>query len=197
MPDLVIGLTGGAGSGKSEASLFLAELGAYVVDADQVSREVISRPEVQNEIKEVFPQVFENGVLNRQILRDLIFSSREDREKLNEILHPRIFDKMVERIGERKDRICVLTAPLLIETGLHHTVDEIWVIDVSPEIQIKRLMERDKISKEKAEAMIKSQMSGEERRAYADQIIHNNGTLGEFKLSLEKKWQAFLSRALS
>jgi dephospho-CoA kinase len=196
MPDLVVGLTGGAGSGKSEASHFLSELGAYVIDADQVSKEVIARPNVQAEIKEILPQAFENGVLNRQILRDLIFSSRDDREKLNYILHPLIFDRMVQMIADRKDQVCFLAAPLLIESGLHHTVDEIWVIDVSPQIQRERLMERDKISKEKAEAMIQSQISREERRSYADVIIDNSGSMEKFKTSLEKAWETLLSRVL-
>jgi dephospho-CoA kinase len=189
MSPFVIGLTGGVASGKSEAASILASLGAYVVDADQIARDVVEYPEVKKQLQEAWPDVFENGKLNRARLRKIIFSSREEREKLNSILHPPILNEILRTIKECPKEVCVVVAPLLIESGLHQMVDEVWVMSVPREIQIKRLMNRDKIGKEEAEAMIQSQMPLDEKLAHAHHVIDNSGSSERLKTLLEEAWK--------
>ena len=196
---LTIGLTGNISSGKSTVSRYLASLGATIIDADEVSREIV-RPGAPalREIVDYFGAgvLAPDGSLDRKGLGALVFGDPEALAVLNNLTHPRI----VAVIEEAKKRnaatpqsglnLLVIDAPLLIETGLHQTVDAVWVVTVEPETQKQRLMQRDGISAAAALSRIKAQMPQEEKIKYAQALIDNNGdpteTIRQVKQLLEK-----------
>lgn len=189
----VVGLTGGVATGKSEAAAYLRELGAYVVDADLVAREVADLPEIRRQLKQNWPQVFTGEILDRKALGRIIFASGEEREKLNRMLHPIIVKRMLREVETCNQDVCVLVAPLLIESGLHQMVDEIWVLDVPLETQAKRLVEREHITREEALRIIESQLPAREKVALAHHIIDNSGPPEKMREQLRKEWEALLA----
>lgn len=192
---LVVGLTGGIASGKSTVSEYLQELGASIIDADKIAKELVEKdsPALQ-EIVAYFGQEIldENGQLRRKCLAELIFNSSIEREKLNSILHPRIFQRVEEQITLfRTNKIVpliVLDAPLLLETGMQSLVDEVWVVAVKPEVQLTRLMERDGITREAARERIASQMPLAEKIKLADRVIDNSQGIPELLKIVDKLW---------
>lgn len=180
----VIGLTGGIASGKSTVSRYLQELGAVIIDADILSRHIVDPyTPAWLEIREQFgPDVFdERDNLDRRKMASLIFESPLLREKLNNIIHPRVIKAVLNLIEKYKTEgsapLIVVDAPLLIEAGMTYMVDEIWVISLPEELQIERLMKRDGITREEAVNRLRSQMPLKEKLSYADQIIENHGNL--------------------
>ncbi len=194
MKSRVIGLTGGIAAGKSEAAHVLESLGAEVIDADQISRQVANLPEIQDKLKTNWPETFITGVLDRKQLGHIIFNSSEEREKLNKILHPVIIKEVLQAIKDSAKEVCIVVAPLLIEAGLHQMVDEVWLIHAPVDIQTRRLMEREGISKEEALRMIRSQLPAEEKLAHADRVFENTGSPEELKEELEKEWELLRTR---
>jgi len=189
LPMLVVGLTGGIASGKSMVSGILRSLGACIIDADVIAHELI-RPGLPawREIVGQFGQgiLLEDGRINRPILGRIIFRDPAKRAVLNSILHPRIFEE-VERQRkeiERKspDAIVILDAALLIETGAHEIVNVVILVQVSEDLQIKRLMERNRLTREEAIERIKAQASLEERKRYAGYIIDASKSPEDVKL---------------
>lgn len=177
---LVIGLTGGIASGKSLAASVLSELGAEVIDADKVGHEIIAPgTEAHAELIGHFGEriLREDGHIDRKKLGDIIFSDAEERMILNRITHPKILEHtaaLLERIRTKKPQsVAVIEAALLIEMGLQRYVDEVWVVVTDEEEQIKRLRERNGLDYEEAVNRIRSQLSQEEKAAYADKIIYN------------------------
>ncbi len=175
---LVVGLTGGIASGKSMVSGILRSLGACIIDTDVIAHELImpGLPAWQ-EIVGQFGQgiLLEDRRINRPLLGRIIFRDPAKRAVLNSILHPRIFEEVErQRKGiERKspDAIVILDAALLIETGAHEHVDAVILVQVSEDLQIKRLMERNRFTREEAIERIKAQASLEEKKRYAGYII--------------------------
>jgi len=192
---LVIGLTGNIGSGKSTVGRYLESLGAIVIDADQVAREVVQpgTPALV-EIARVFgPGVLDSkGALDRKKMGSIVFTNPKAREKLNEITHPRIVEaieneklKLYNLPGSR-DRLLVIDAPLLIEVGLHKGVDEIWAVKVDDQKQVERLIERDGLSDEEARARIAAQMPQAEKLKYARRVIDNSGSPEETRRQVDR-----------
>lgn len=187
----VIGLTGGIASGKSTVSRYLSELGAVIIDADMLARQIVDPfTPAWKEIREEFgPDVFdEKDNLDRKKMAGLIFGSPLLRERLNAIIHPRVIAAVRDLIEEKKRGsalLIVVDAPLLIEAGMTRLVDEVWVISVPEEIQIKRLVERDGTTREEAMDRLRSQMPLHEKLLYADHIIDNNGTIEQTRKCLE------------
>lgn len=167
-----IGLTGGIASGKSTVAAILRELGAPVIDADALSRELTAPggaalPELRARFGDA---IFEGGVLNRRALGALIFADASAREALNAAIHPLVFAKMEAQIAALADRgeaAVVLEIPLLFETGYDAQVDEIWLADLPREEQARRLMARDGLSPADADARIDSQWPLERKRSRA------------------------------
>ncbi|MFZ5641627.1 MAG: dephospho-CoA kinase [Bacillota bacterium] len=192
----VIGLTGNIASGKSTVSEILQSLGAAIIDADKVAREIVEpgTPGL-DKIAACFGRevLRPDGTLDREKLGRRVFNDPAELDRLNTITHPLILENIrakldkLERSGDIK--AAVIDAPLLIETGLHQTVDELWVVTVDPAIQIKRVTERDNLSREEAAARIASQMPQEEKARLADVVIDNSGTPGELRAAVENLWR--------
>ncbi|MGI6684663.1 MAG: dephospho-CoA kinase [Bacillota bacterium] len=199
-PVKVIGLTGGIASGKSTVASFLKELGAYVIDADKIAREIVLPG--SSAYREIVRE-FGAGILkpdkhiNRGKLGEIIFQNPEARKKLNEITHPKIYLAMEEQIEAIKKRdsegIIVLDVPLLIETGMTRIADEVWLAWLPEEEQMNRLMERDGLTKEEAEQRIKSQMPLQEKRKFAHRIIDTSGLLKDTRRQVNSIWNQLKS----
>lgn len=187
----IIGLTGSIATGKSQVSNYLKDKGIKVVDADLIARDVANYKSVKNKIKKVFgDDLYINEELDRKKLAEIIFANEIHRQKLNDIMHPEIYKEINKKIRGKEDLVFV-DIPLLFENedvnkkyGLDF--DEIWLVYVDRETQIRRLMDRDGISREYAEKKINSQISVEEKRKKADVIIDNSGTLEETFKKVEK-----------
>lgn len=196
---MVIGLTGGIASGKSTVSAKLKELGAVVIDADLLARDVVRKGEMAyNRIVQCFGAdiLLPNGEINRKKLGSIVFSDKEKLALLNSITHPEIINRIKKRIRELKAegiKVIVLDAAILIEMGLHKYVDSVWVVTVDRDTQIKRLIERDKFDYREAENRINSQFSNEVRKKYADVIIDNNRPIEEVGKRLEELWNNIVS----
>lgn len=189
---MIIGLTGGIASGKSTVSKMLKDLGAHIIDADIIARKVVEKGQkAYNRIVQSFGVEIlqENGELNRKKLGDIVFSDKTKLDLLNRITHPEIMSSIAEEIAIAKAneyKIIVLDAAILLELGLQDMVDSVWLVVVSRETQIERLMERDKLSLDEAECRMNSQLKNEEKIKYADQIINNEKTIEEVKADVVK-----------
>lgn len=178
-----IGLTGGIGSGKSTVTKMLLEKNILVVDADIISREILELyPETLEEIKDTFGEEFidEEGKLKRRELGNHIFNSSELRKKLENILIPYIKKEIFNRIevyNEVGESICVVDAPTLIEHSIHKEMDFNILVWIDRELQIKRVMARDKLEKDEILNRINSQMRIEDKREEVDYIIDNRQDL--------------------
>ena len=187
---MILGLTGGIGTGKSTVANMLKEKGIPVVDTDLISREVIQYPEIIEKIKlEISNEVFDfNNKLNRKKMSEIVFENKEKLKKLNEIMHPVILKKMWEEVEKlKKDyKIIVVDIPLLFEINMENEVDKVLLIYSSKEIQIERIMNRDGRTREEAIKIINSQMPLYKKREKSDYIIQNNDSLEKLKKNLDK-----------
>ncbi len=177
---MIIGLTGGIGSGKSAVSSHFEILGIMVVDADVVAREVVEpgQPALV-QIAEHFGESIINskGALDRAALRVLIFEDKNERKWLESLLHPLIRDEITQQLKQSQSPYSILSSPLLLETDQHSMVDRILVVDVPVETQIERTTQRDNNSLEQVEAIINAQSSRTIKQQKADEIILNTGTI--------------------
>lgn len=181
----IIGLTGGIASGKSTVSKILQDLGAYIIDADKIARRIVEPGQpALSEIQAAFGSdiLLADGTLDRKSLGEIIFNNPTARQRLNTITHARIklaVDEAVEKAAAAGYNIVVLDVPLLLEVGWQHLADTVWVVYINRETQIARLMERDGLTGTEAMSRIQSQMSLEDKKAYADTVIDNSGGLAE------------------
>jgi dephospho-CoA kinase len=192
-----VGLTGGIASGKSLVAAELAARGAVVIDADVLAREVVEPgTEGLAAVVERFGEgVLESGQLNRVRLGQIVFADPEARRDLERIVHPAVRARAAEL--ERSaplDAVVVHVIPLLVETGQQERFDVVAVVDVDPEIQLARLVARDGLNEADARARLAAQASREERRAVADIVIDNGGTVTDLKTQIGSLWQ-FLTSA--
>jgi len=190
----VIGLTGGIGSGKSTVSQLLHELGAVVLDADKVGHEAYQpNTETWLEVVSAFGRqiLTSSGEIDRRVLSQIVFSDPESLARLNQIVHPRMYEMMKNQIDEfrrQRVKVVVLEAAILLEAGWTPLVDEVWVT-VAPEQEVvKRTVERNGSSEEQVIARIRSQLSSEERAGRADVIINNDGSIDELKVKIKELW---------
>lgn len=189
----VIGLTGGIATGKSSVARYLAERGALVIDADELSRRAVAPGSpVLGRIAAAFGDVLlPDGTLDRMRVRALVFSDDRKRRQLEQIIHPeirRLADEAIAAAAAAGQRVLFYMAPLLIEAGRAGRVDEIWVVTVSPQVQLQRLMERDGLSRDEAQRMIASQMPLAEKERYGRVVIDNSGTPEETRRLLDGIW---------
>ncbi len=177
---LVIGLTGGIGSGKSAVTSLFAAHGVDIVDADIVARDVVTPGSVGlSEIAKKFGDdiLLPDGTLNRSHLRELVFHDETNKAWLNGLLHPLIREGMREGIANSKSAYCILAVPLLIENELTSMVNRVLVIDCTEQQQLERAMLRDGSSEQTIRHIMASQATREQRLQAADDIIDNSGAL--------------------
>jgi len=196
----VIGLTGGIGSGKSTVSKFLAHLGAVVIDADKVGHEVFKPgTKAWQEVVDAFGQgiISADGTIDRRKLGEIVFSNPGARAKLNQIMHPLIYEQVKSRMEEYERKgvaIIIVEAPLLLEVGWKSLVDEVWVTSASEATVIKRLKEQKGLPEAQSLARIRAQLTDEERIRQADVVIDTDCALDELKERVEALWRKLRSR---
>jgi dephospho-CoA kinase len=192
---MIIGLTGGIASGKSEVSRLFEKLGAPVIDTDLISRQLVEpgEPALQ-EIVAAFGSSIINtdGTLNRKELGKLIFSSDSERRLLEDILHPRIRNEVTRQLQIIDAPYVIVVIPLLLETRYPIKVDRILVVDASQELQRQRLMQRNGISESDADKMMQAQTTNAQRLAAADDVISNQGSVHDLQTEVERLHQFYL-----
>ncbi len=193
---MIVGLTGGIGSGKSEVSRRFETLGIDVIDADVIARDVVSigKPALK-EIANHFGLQFlnEDKTLNRSKLRELIFDHQDEKSWLEKLLHPLIRADIISQLNHSKSIYKILSSPLLLETNQHELVDRILVVDADEDLQISRAMRRDIKNKEQIEKIIASQINRTERCSKADDIISNHGNLTDLDRQVNELHSFYLN----
>ncbi|AXH99436.1 dephospho-CoA kinase [Sporosarcina sp. PTS2304] len=196
---MIIGLTGSIASGKSTVAHMLREKGYPIVDADIIARQVVEPGNpLLDEIEKIFGSsvIREDGTLHRENLGIIIFNDEQKRKQLNELMHPAIRNQMVHRkeqyIKQGYETI-IMDIPLLFESKLQDYVEKILVVSVTQEVQKRRLIARNQLTDQEAEARIASQLDLSIKEHGADAVIHNNGTIKETErqlVTILEKWQA-------
>src|SRR3954447_10597958 len=199
---LTVGLTGGIGSGKSEVSRRLRELGAVVIDADAVAREVVEpgTPGLAAVVAEFGEDVLRaNGQLDREGLGRIVFGDPEKLARLNAIVHPLVGERIAARMAEverdHPDGVVVYDVPLLVENDLAGGYDVVLVVAASPETQLRRLVQQRGMSEEDARARIAAQAPLEAKLAVADIVIDNDGPLAALGPRVQEVWADLRARA--
>ena len=197
----IIGLTGGIASGKSTVARTLRELGATVIDADEIAHSVIEpgKPAWEDIVKKFGSHILKpDQTIDREKLGAIVFNDPELLQELNQITHPRVAEQLKHIITtmriEQSHAILFLEVPLLFETHLERICDEVWVVWVDEETQIQRLMKRDNLSREDAIKRIDAQMSLDEKARRADVVIDNRSSLEETIAKATKYYNEILSR---
>jgi dephospho-CoA kinase len=190
---LIVGLTGGIGSGKSAVAEMFREEGAEVIDFDHLARLVVEpgKPAWRDIVDYFGPRILSSDkTLNRSALAEIVFSDEESRKALEGFTHPRIFEKrdaLLERIrGKDPLSVVVIDFPLLLELGLRNGLDEVILVYVPREVQIERSANRDNLSLEAVEKRLKAQMPIEEKRSLSDYVIDNQGSLTETRAQVQR-----------
>jgi dephospho-CoA kinase len=189
---LVVGLTGGIGSGKSTVSTMLAEKGALIIDADAITRQ-LQQPghEVFDAMVERFGPaiVASDGTLDRPAVAAIVFADEQARKDLEAMVHPAVGAEMLKRMRSvaDTDRVVVYDVPLLVESA-RKGYGAVIVVDVDPEIAVRRLVEQRDMDEGDARARIANQASREERRAMADKVIDNSGAVDDLRAQVDEVW---------
>lgn len=189
----IIGLTGGIASGKSTVSAMFRSLGAQIIDADEIAREVVAQGQpALAEIAQRFPGVLApNGSLDRTKLGARVFADPAERAALNAIIHPRIQQAFLERtqaLAERGIELVIYDAALLIENRLHEWMNGVIVVSVPPQVQLSRLIARDGLDEVQARQRIASQLPLTDKARVATWLIDNQGSLDETRAQVERVW---------
>lgn len=181
---IVIGLTGGIGTGKSTVSDYLRKKGCIILDADDISRKMTEAGmPALSIIQNVFGDevINSDGSLNRHKLGDIVFNNRDKLQKLQQIITTEVVDNINRKLSqlqsEHCDNIVVIDAPLLFECGMENIADENWLVISEMSVRIKRVKERDNLSEEQIIARINNQMSQEDKEKLSDYVLDNSGSL--------------------
>jgi dephospho-CoA kinase len=176
---LVVGLTGGIGSGKSAVAERFAALGVPVIDADLIARELVrpGSPALGQLARRFGPRVLRSGELDRAYLRELVFRDPGQRQRLEAVLHPLIRQEIQLRIAACGAPYCIVVIPLLFETGQTDLVDRVLVVDAPAEVQVQRTRDRDGVSADQVRAILAAQVDRDARLRQADDILVNDGAL--------------------
>lgn len=188
---MILGLTGGIGSGKSTVSKIFLSMGIKVFDADLIAKDILETEQVKEEIKEKLGKEFINlksNSVDKELLKKEVFNNSKKLNALNEIVHPKVVDIYIKKYLEFKDKkeIVIFDVPLLFEVNLERYCDKVIVVDIDLNVQIERIKNRDNIDVALINKIIAAQMSREERNMKADILIENNGSLEELKQKIEK-----------
>ncbi len=197
---LTIGLTGGIACGKSTVTQLFEKLGVPVIDADDIAHNLVrpQQPALALLKKRFGSQIIAaNGSLNRAALRELVFNSPSDKEALEAILHPLIYQTMQQQLSQCNSPYVILSIPLLLEGKHPLQIDRILLIDCPEAIQIKRVKSRNGFSEKMIKAIIKSQCSRNERIHHADDVINNTSTLKKLTSEVNKLHEFYLKISTS
>ena len=191
-----MGLTGGIGTGKSTVADLFRKLGVSVIDADEVARQVVEpgKPAFEAIVQHFGAEVLSQGHLDRAVLRRKAFSRPEEREWLEQTLHPKIFSEMALLAEKAEGLYCLLVIPLLFETNYQEVLDYVIVVDCDPAIQKARVLSRDGISEVLFDQMISAQMSAEEKRVLADEVLINEDSPAVLEARVAELHQCLLMR---
>lgn len=186
---MIVGLTGGIGSGKSTVAQYFRSLNVEVIDSDQITRQLVAKgcPAYHEILKHFGETMLQNdGSINRSKLRFIIFESPEERIWLEGLLHPMVKTEIL-KIKENipKGKYCVVEIPLLIEANFHDAVDRILVVDCNESTQVERVKLRDALPQSIMEEILKSQTDRAKRLTYADDVIENEGTREDLKARVQ------------
>lgn len=197
---LKIGLTGGIGCGKTTAAKIFEQLKAPVIDADEIAHQLVAigQPALARIKQEFGTGVFNpDGSLNRQTLGDFIFSDSKQKEKLESILHPLVYQSIQSELKLVDAPYCIICIPLLFETNMNHIVDRILVVDCPVETQIDRLQKRDNMTIARIQSIIGSQVSRTYRKAHANDLLDNSKTDNRLAEEVKKLHNLYLSISAS
>lgn len=197
---LLIGLTGGIGSGKSSVSARLAERGAVVIDADAITRDLQrpGTPVLQAMVERFGERILApDGSLDRQAVADMVFADQDALADLGRIVHPAVGAEIARRLEAEvaTDHVVVLDVPLLVESG-RDDMAALVVVDVDPDLAIQRLVAQRGMREDDARARMARQASREDRLAKADLVIDNSGTLEDLDAEIERAWPTILALAV-
>ena len=193
-----MGLTGGIGSGKSTAAHRFAAVGVPVIDADRIARSLCAPTQSAfAEIVAAFgPDVVgPDGLLDRARLRSQVFAHESARQQLEAILHPLVRAEMLRQVATLQTPYAILAVPLLIEGGMVDLVDRVLIVDCSEETQIQRVVQRDAVSRDQVEAVLRIQSTRSARRARADDILSNDADLASLCNQVDAMHQKYLTWA--
>ena len=192
---MIVGLTGGIGSGKSVVGNFFTELGIDVIDADHVSKNILDE---NKSAKKLFVEHFgdkfidKNNNIDRALLRDEIFKDENKKEALESIIHPLVREEIFNFIKNSQSIYKIVMVPLIYETNSQDFYDKILVVECSEENQINRASKRDNKTNDNIMNIIKNQATSEQRKSIADEVINNDSSLNELKNQVIKIHQKFL-----
>lgn len=191
-------LTGGIASGKTAVSDHFARLGVPVIDTDRIARDIVEpgQPALQSIADSFGPGILDgDGALDRREMRNLIFFDPVLKSRLENILHPLISKEVLRQLGRQTGPYCILVIPLFAESSSYTWVDRVLVVDVPEEVQIERVMARDLIGREQAEAILQAQTSRQGRLELADDVLDNSGSFSDLKKQVEKLHRFYLETA--
>lgn len=194
-----VGLTGGVASGKSTVAAILRELGAVVIDADRVARDVVAKgtPGLAEVVAEFGPEVLTpDGELDRPAMATRVFGDEQARRRLEAIVHPRVFEEVRRRESEAPEgAVVVHDIPLLAESGRADTFDAVVVVDADPATQVERMRRDRGWSEEDARARMGAQASREQRRSIATHLVTNDGSLEDLRRQVEEVYRSLAAGA--
>jgi dephospho-CoA kinase len=197
---LLVGLTGGIGSGKSTVARLLERLGAAVIDADQLARDAVAKgtPGFDAVVRSFGEEIVApDGNLDRRALAAIIFADPERKAALESIVHPEVARRFGEQVDELRgtDRVVVYVSPLLVELGLAHAFDVVIVVTASPHLRVSRVASGRDPSPEDVRGRMASQATDEQRMEVADILVDNDGSLAELEPQVDRIWSDLAARA--
>lgn len=194
---VTVGITGGLGAGKSTASKFLEEKGAYVFNADVVAKELLkSDPDIKKQLIDAFGmEIIKDGEIDSERLAKISFASEENQNIINNIVHPCVIEEFSKKLEELKNRydLVIVDAPLIFESGFDSHLDYTVLIYSTYKTRLERALRRENLSREDILRRMELQMPEEEKRELASFIIENNGTIEQLKAAIDEFYQNLMT----
>ncbi|KGM08112.1 Dephospho-CoA kinase [Methylophaga thiooxydans] len=194
-----VGLTGGVACGKSTVSQLFSELGATIIDADVIARQLLEKDtDCYKQVIQLFGNTitFADGEINRALLRELVFSDTTAKHQLEKILHPEVRKQMLAAAEKCETAYCIFVVPLLVEADMLDLVDRILVIDIPEVTQLERLIKRDKLTKSQAQNILNNQATRQQRMQVANDLIDNQNDINLLKDKVEQLHHFYRELAL-
>jgi len=194
-----VGLTGGVATGKSTVSQLFSELGATIIDADVIARQLLEKDtDCYKQVIQLFGNTitFADGEINRALLRELVFSDATAKHQLEKILHPEVRKQMLAAAEKCETAYCIFVVPLLVEADMLDLVDRILVIDIPEVTQLERLIKRDKLTKSQAQNILNNQATRQQRMQVANDLVDNQNDINSLKDKVEQLHHFYRELAL-